>query len=154
VVALFPFGLVKPLRYLPEEDTWQTRFLAPVDMNDGTYSVRLILRDRAGHVYRESKTFVIASKPPLVRVHLDKRRFGRGEMVRLRVSASNTTRTVVARMFGVGPVSLHWSPEQQANTGEFAVPAQLAPGSYVLTVTAEDFAHNIGSQEVPLEILP
>jgi len=61
VVALFPFGLVKPLRYLPEEDTWQTRFLAPVDMNDGTYSVRLILRDRAGHVYRESKTFVIAS---------------------------------------------------------------------------------------------
>lgn len=154
VVALFPFALVKPLRYLPEEDTWQTRFLAPVDMNDGAYSVRLILRDRAGHVYRESKTFVIASKPPLVRVHLDKRRFGRGEMVRLKVSASNTTRTVVARMYGVGPVSLHWSPEQQANTGEFAVPAQLAPGQYVLTVTAEDFAHNIGSQEVPLEILP
>src|SRR5208337_5117664 len=28
VVALFPFGLVKPLRYLPGEDTWQTRFLA------------------------------------------------------------------------------------------------------------------------------
>ena len=154
VVALFPFGLVKPLRYLPDEDTWQTRFLAPVDMNDGTYSVRLILRDRAGHVYRESKTFVIASKPPLVRVHLDKRRFGRGEMVRLKVSASNTTRTVVARMFGVAPVSLHWSPGQQANTGQFAVPAQLAPGQYVLTVTAEDFAHNIGSQEVPLEILP
>ena len=154
IVALFPFGLVKPLRYLPDEDTWQTRFLAPVDMNDGTYSVRLIMRDRAGHVYRESKTFVIASKPPLVRVRLDKRRFGRGEMVRLKVGASNTTRTVVARMFGVGPVSLHWNAAQQANTGEFAVPAQLAPGQYVLTVTAEDFAHNIGSQEVPLEILP
>ena len=154
IVALFPFGLVKPLRYLPEEDTWQTRFLAPVDMNDGTYSVRLIMRDRAGHVYRESKTFVIASKPPLVRVHLDKRRFGRGETVRLRVGASNTTRTVVARMFGVGPISLHWNAAEQANIGEFAVPAQLAPGQYVLTVTAEDFAHNIGSQEVPLEILP
>ena len=154
IVALFPFGLVKPLRYLPDEDTWQTRFLAPVDMNDGTYSVRLILRDRAGHVYRESKIFVIASKPPLVRVHLDKRRFGRGEMVRLKVGASNTTRTVVARMFGVGPVSLHWNAAEQANIGEFAVPAQLAPGQYVLTVTAEDFAHNIGSQEVPLEILP
>lgn len=154
VVALFPFGLVKQLRYLPEEDTWQTRFLAPVDMNDGTYSVRLILRDRAGHVYRESKTFVIASKPPLVRVHLDKRRFGRGETVRLRVSASNTTRTVVARMYGVGPVSLRWSPGDEANTGQFTVPAQLAPGNYVLTVTAEDFAHNVGSQEVSLEILP
>src|SRR6266567_8391389 len=29
VIALFPFGLNKPLRYLPEEDIWQTRFLAP-----------------------------------------------------------------------------------------------------------------------------
>jgi len=154
VVALFPFGLVKPLRYLAEEDIWQTRFLAPVDMNDGTYSVRLVLRDRAGHVYRESKTFAIASKPPLVRVHLDKRRFGRGETVRLKVGASNTTRTVVARMYGVGPVSLRWSPQEEANIGAFTVPPQLAPGRYTLTVTAEDFAHNIGSQEVALEILP
>ncbi|MFI5105986.1 MAG: VWA domain-containing protein, partial [Terriglobales bacterium] len=27
VVALFPFGLTKPLRYLAKEDMWQTRFL-------------------------------------------------------------------------------------------------------------------------------
>src|ERR1700728_1174969 len=32
VVALFPFGLIKPLRHLPDEDIWQTRFLAPTDM--------------------------------------------------------------------------------------------------------------------------
>ena len=48
VVALFPFGLVQPLRYLQSEDIWQTRFLAPTDMQDGTYTVRLILRDRVG----------------------------------------------------------------------------------------------------------
>ncbi len=29
VTALFPFGLVQPLRYLFTEDIWQTRFLAP-----------------------------------------------------------------------------------------------------------------------------
>ncbi|MBZ5515475.1 MAG: VIT and VWA domain-containing protein, partial [Acidobacteriia bacterium] len=29
VIALFPFGLVKKLRYLQDEDIWQTRFLAP-----------------------------------------------------------------------------------------------------------------------------
>ena len=44
VVALFPFGLIKTLRYLPGEEMWQTRFLAPEDMTDGTYVVRLILR--------------------------------------------------------------------------------------------------------------
>src|SRR5271170_2736299 len=66
VVAVFPFGLTKPLRYLKEEDMWQTRFLAPPDMADGTYPVRLILRDRDGSVYRESKSFVIASHPPVI----------------------------------------------------------------------------------------
>ena len=59
VPALFPFGPVKSLRYLKDEETWQTRFLAPADLEDGSYRVRLILRDRAGHVYREAKTFVI-----------------------------------------------------------------------------------------------
>src|SRR5690242_19010887 len=58
VTALFPFGLVQKLRYLPGEDVWQTRFLAPDDMQDGTYTVRLVLRDKLGHTYRESKTFV------------------------------------------------------------------------------------------------
>jgi Ca-activated chloride channel family protein len=154
VTALFPFGPEKKLRYLGDEDTWQTRFLAPEDLADGTYCVRLILRDRAGRVYRESKTFVIASKPPVVRVKLDKDRFRRGEIVRLRVSASDTTRTIVARLYGALPIRLKWNPGMGSNTGELIVPAFLAPGRYALTVTAEDFAHNIGSQEVSIEVVP
>ena len=43
-------------------------------MQDGTYSVRLVLRDRAGHTYRESKTFVIASKPPVIQIKLATKR--------------------------------------------------------------------------------
>ena len=152
VMALFPFGLVKPLRYLQEEDTWQTRFLAPVDMNDGVYSVRLILRDRDGDVYRESKTFVIASKPPVVRVRLDKTRVHAGETVRISAQASGTARTITARMYGALPVALRWNGAAQANTGEIAVPANLPPGRYTVHVTAEDIAHNIGTQEVALEI--
>jgi Ca-activated chloride channel family protein len=154
VVALFPFGLIKPLRYLGGEDIWQTRFLAPTDMNDGTYWVRLVLRDKAGRVYRERKSFVIASRPPTVRVKLDRTSFRRGETVALRVNASESTRTIIARMPGVAPVRLTWNPKAGANTGEFILPAYLPAGRYVLTVTAEDIAHNIGSQEVPLEVLP
>ncbi|MGH9492428.1 MAG: VIT and vWA domain-containing protein [Terriglobales bacterium] len=154
VVALFPFGLIKSLRYLPQEDTWQTRFLAPCEMEDGTYSVRLILRDRAGRVFRESKTFVISSRPPLVRVRLDKKQFRRGEVVALRVAASQSTRTVVARMSGVAPVNLRWSQRAGANTGELVIPPDLPAGRYSLTVTAEDIAHNIGSQEVSLDVVP
>ena len=57
-------------------------------------------------------------------------------------------------MYGVSPVQLRWSNEAKANTGEFLVPAHLPAGRYSLTVTAEDFAHNIGREEVSIEVLP
>jgi len=154
VIALFPFGLVKPLRYLSSEDVWQTRFLAPTDMQDGTYTVRLILRDQVGHTYRESKTFVIASKPPVVQVKLDRKRFQRGQTIDLKVSASESTRSLVARMEGAAPVALRWDAKAAANTGALTIPEQTIPGAYKLTVTAEDIAHNIGTQEVQIEVLP
>jgi Ca-activated chloride channel homolog len=72
----------------------------------------------------------------------------------VRASASDTSRTVMARMYGVTPVSLRWSERDKSNAGAFVIPAQLAAGRYTLTVTAEDFAHNIGSQEVSIEVLP
>jgi Ca-activated chloride channel family protein len=154
VVAMFPFGSVKKLRYLTGEDTWQTRFLAPKDLADGTYTVRLLLRDKQGRTYRESKTFVIASQPPVVKVKLEHTQVHRGDTVKLHVSASETTRTIVARMHGAAPVYLKWNTGMGSNTGELLVPATFAAGRYKVTVTAEDFAHNIGSGEVEIEILP
>jgi Ca-activated chloride channel family protein len=154
VVALFPFGLVQKLRYLSDEDTWQTRFYAPNDMQDGTYSVRLVLRDRAGHTYRESKTFVIASKPPVVQIKLERKRYQRGQILDLKVSASQSTRTLVARLDGAAPVGLKWDARAGANTGQLIIPEQAIPGTYRLTVTAEDIAHNTGSQGVDIEIVP
>jgi Ca-activated chloride channel family protein len=154
VVAMFPFGLVKQLRYLEAEETWQTRFLAPQDMQDGTYKVQLLLKDKTGHVYRETKSFVIASQTPVVRVKLDKARYKAGEQMRMQVSASASTRTIAARMRGAEPVFLRWSQDDKSNTGVMTIPSHLPAGKYSLTVTAEDFAHNIGSQEVALEVIP
>src|SRR6201987_3300202 len=154
LIALFPFGLVQPLRHLISEDVWQTRFLAPTDMQDGTYTVRLVLRDQVGHTYRESKTFVIASKAPTVQVKLDRKRFQRGQTIVMKVSASESTRTLVARMDGAAPVPLRWDAKSGVNTGALTIPDQMIPGTYKLTVTAEDIAHNIGTQEVQVEVLP
>jgi hypothetical protein len=154
VTALFPFGLVKKLKYLVGEDIWQTRFVAPTDMDDGEHDVRLVLRDREGRVYRESKSFIIASKPPVVRVHLDKTQYRRGETIELKVSASKSTRTLVARLYGAAPVELRWNEKAKYNTGTLVVPGHLPAGEYKLLVTAEDFAHNIGAQEVSLAVAP
>src|SRR5271157_700515 len=154
VIALFPFGLVQKLRYLPDEDTWQTRFFAPKDMQDGTYSVRLVLRDRAGHTYREAKTFVIASKTPVVQIRLDQKRYRRGQVLDLKVAASQSTRSLVARLEGAAPVGLKWDARAGVNTGQLLIPEQMILGTYRLTVTAEDIAHNMGSQGVDIEIIP
>lgn len=154
VIALFPFGLTKPLRYLSREDIWQTRFLAPTDLADGAHVVRLILRDRAGHVYSEQKTFIISSKPPLVRVRLGSHTAHAGDRLDMLVQASETTRSITAKLYGADPVSLHWSEAQKSSTGVLAVPASLPPGRYSIHVTAEDIAHNVSHQEVALEILP
>src|SRR4029077_16111027 len=154
VVALFPFGLVEKLRYLTGEDIWQTRFFAPSDMQDGTYSVRLVLRDKLGHTYRESKTFVIASKPPVIQIKLGRRLFRRGEVLDLKVAASLSTRSLVARLDGVSPVGLRWDPRAGANIGQLLIPEQAIPGTYKLTVTGEDIAHNMAAQGVEIEIVP
>ena len=162
VIALFPFGLTKPLRHLADEDSpgddggrlWETRFLAPTDMKDGTYSVRLILRDTKGNTYRESKTFVIASTPPTVKILLDHKQLHAGDSVLVKASASASTRTLTARLDGVTPVSLRWSTAATANVGLLKIPQGFPTGRYALTVTAEDIAHNIGSEEVQVEILP
>lgn len=154
VVALFPFGLEKPLRYLPDEEAWQTRFLAPPEMSDGVYPVRLILRDQDGRVYREQKSFVIASKPPTVKVKLNQTRFRAGESIPLTVNASQNTRTLVARVEGLAPVPLHWNRDAAASTGQVPLPVRLPAGNYTLAVTAEDIAHNLATAEVHIEVVP
>ena len=116
--------------------------------------VRLILRDRQGRVYREAKSFVIASKAPVIRVQLAQTRVRAGASVHLRVQASASTRTLTARLSGAGPVWLHWNTAERANTGDIVVPAQLPAGIYTVQVIGEDMAHNLGTQEVRLEVVP
>ncbi len=164
VIAIFPFGLTKPLRHLASEDTpetgdagghlWETRFLAPDDMKDGTYAVRLILRDTAGHTYREEKTFVIASTPPTVKILLPANQLHRGQSIQLRATASASTRTLTARLQGLAPISLRWNTASAANQGTLTIPPDMPIGTYTLSVTAEDIAHNLGSQEVQINVLP
>jgi Ca-activated chloride channel family protein len=164
VIAVFPFGLTKPLRHLASEDLkapgddanrlWETRFLAPPDMKDGTYSVRLLLRDTHGHTYSEAKTFVIASTPPTVKLRLPRTTLHRGESITISAAASASTRTLTAHLEGVSTASLRWNPRAATNTGVLSIPADLPIGRYTLTVTAEDIAHNLGSQEVSVDVIP
>lgn len=153
VFAVLPFGETLPLKFLESEKVWETRFLAPVWMTDGTYKCRLILTDKNGVGYTEEKTFVVDSRAPKVKINLDKTTFQAGEEIALKVSADGDTNRLFARIYSAKPVRLFWSSAEKSNVGKLKIPAELASGKYTLTVTAEDFAHNQTDEELQIEIL-
>lgn len=152
VFAVLPFGETLPLRFLESEKVWETRFLAPVWMADGTYKCRLLLTDKNGNGYAEEKTFVVDSRAPKVKINLEKTNFRAGEEIDLKVLSDRDTNRLIAKFYGVKPVQMFWSNAEKANVGKLKIPNDLASGKYVLTVSAEDFAHNQTTEEIQIEV--
>jgi Ca-activated chloride channel family protein len=112
------------------------------------------LRDRDGHVFREQKTFLISSHPPILRIRMDHTQVRAGTRLALHVEASETTRTITAQLYGAETLFLRWNEAEKSNTGVLNIPANLPAGRYSIHITAEDIAHNVSHQEAPLEIVP
>jgi Ca-activated chloride channel homolog len=153
VFAVLPFGETLPLKYLADEGVWETRFLAPATMIDGVYSCRILLTDRQGNGYQEEKTFVVDSHAPKVKINLEKTAFHASDEILLKVSADKDTTKLIAKLYGAKPAQLFWSNQDKVNIGKLQIPNNLAAGKYVLTVTAEDSAHNLSTTEIEVEVL-
>ncbi len=153
VFAVLPFGETLPLTFLESEKIWQTRFLAPAEMADGTYKCRLLLTDKDGNGYQEEKTFVVDSRAPKVKINLEKQIFRAGEEINLRVAADSDTNRLVAKLYGAKPTQIFWSNAEKSNVGRLKIPENHASGNYVLSVSAEDFAHNQTIEEMRIEVL-
>ena len=152
VFAVLPFGETLPLKFLESEGVWETRFLAPVWMADGTYHCRLLLTDKNGGGYEEKKSFVVDSRAPKLNVALNKSAFQAGDEIALKVSADADTRRITARIYGAQPVEIRWSDIDRVNTGKLRIPENLSSGRYTVSVTAEDFAHNHSNREIEIEV--
>src|SRR2546422_7442303 len=64
------------------------------------------------------RSFVIASNPPVVQIKLEAKRYHRGQTMPLRASASQSTRTLTARLEGASPVALNWDARAGINRSE------------------------------------
>ena len=122
-------------------------------MPDGSYRCRLLLTDAAGNGYQEEKSFVVDSHAPRLKVTTAGRNVRAGDELKVRASADADAVRLTAKMYGARPVDLRWSDAERASVGTLRVPAGLASGRYVLTVSAEDFAHNQSSAEVEVEVV-
>lgn len=153
VVTVLPYGETKELTYLKDEDIWETRFLAPKTMQDGSYTARLILIDRNNNSYEEEKSFIIDSRPPKLSAELSSKRIQAGTDLTLKVKADKDTRRIAARLFGAQPIQILWNEKEMVNLGRLHIPEGLPTGRYQLVITAEDFAHNNSSVELSIEVL-
>ena len=153
VYAVLPFGETLPMKFLAEDGVWEVRFLAPVTMADGTYFCRILMTDNQGNGYQEEKSFVVDAHAPKPKVNLEKKIYYAGEEIMLRVSSDKDTSKLMAKFYGAKPTQLFWSNQNKTNVGKLKIPNSLAVGKYVLTVTAEDFAHNLSTTEIEVEIL-
>ena len=153
VFAVFPFGETLPLKFLQSEGVWEVRFFAPAWLPDGTYRCRLLMTDKSGNGYQETKTFVIDSHAPKLSVKIGDKPVKAGDDLTVKVSADSDTVRLFARIYGAQPVRLSWSQQDQTNVGKLRVPANLAAGRYTLTVSAEDAAHNQSTAEVTIEVI-
>jgi Ca-activated chloride channel family protein len=153
VFAVLPFGETLPLKFIPAAGVWEGRFLAPAWMPDGSYRCRLLMTDEAGNGYQEEKSFVVDSHAPKLKVTLESRSLRAGDELKVKASADADAVRLTAKMYGAQPLDLRWSDAEKASVGTLRVPAGLAAGRYVLTVSAEDFAHNQSSAEVEVEVV-
>jgi Ca-activated chloride channel family protein len=153
VFAVFPFGETAPLTFLQSEGVWEVRFLAPSWLPDGAYRCRLLMTDRDGNAYQETKSFVIDSHAPRLKVKLDNTTIRAGDDLVMRVSADSDTVRLFASMYGSRPAQLTWSPQEQTNVGKLRIAAGLATGRYTITVSAEDAAHNQSTIEIPIDVV-
>jgi Ca-activated chloride channel homolog len=153
VYIILPFGEILPLKFLSGEGIWEVRFLAPASMADGTYHCRILLSDKEGNGFQEDKTFVVDAHAPKPVISLDKKIFHAGDEISMKVSSDSDTAKLTAKFYGASPVRLLWSDQNRTNVGKLRIPDSLAAGKYLLTVTAEDSAHNLATTEVEVEIL-
>lgn len=151
VTAVFPFGLVAPLTYLPDEDVWQVRFLAPLDFADGAYRCELVITDNDQRQFVEPHEFVLDGKAPTVTATMQ-RRLTAGKRVRVAVYADNDTRHLSARLPFTASVPLRWDDAAKASVGFLDLPAGAPPGPAQLEVYAEDFAHNVSRTLIDVEV--
>ena len=158
VTALFPFGLVKPLRQL-EPGLFETRFLAPTHLADGRHEVDLVVTGPEGRrVVRDH--FIIDSSPPRPHILPLDGPIRAGSRVPLRVRSDRDTRRLHAFLRPIGgdgpvgpPAPLRWSDRELACVGELTVVPEVVTGAYEVVVIAEDHAHNVGSSAMTIEVL-
>lgn len=143
VTAYFPFGLTLPLRFDRMTQAWRGRFLVPLGVADGSYSVTLSVETFDGQVRRSEVRYRLDSKGTDFGVTLSRHTVSPGDTVELDVDAIEPSRevSVYSELFGPDQLLLH--KDEDVRFGRtLRIPDDAPAGDFDLVIVLHDAAGN------------
>jgi len=148
VVAYFPFGLVKRMKYDTVRGHWSARFLVPRDVDDGLYEIRVwIARADGSAEWRLVEYFIDSTAPefdadvPAVAAP--------GSMLPVEADPFEQVLEVYAYVVGddEARVRLTIDPETGRYAGEVKLPDDFPEGPVIIRIVVRDLARNRFEQD-------
>ncbi|MBN9680994.1 MULTISPECIES: VIT domain-containing protein [unclassified Corallococcus] len=154
VTAYFPFGLVKPLTFDTLTRSWRGRFLVPLGVADGYYTVFIIAELADGRVERSEVRYRLDSKGNDFDVVLSQKELAPGDTLTLDVDAVEATQevSVYGDLFGEDQHLFDSTDGLRFNTS-LVIPEGTPAGSYELVFVARDAAGNRFERRETLRVI-
>ncbi|TSC27561.1 VIT domain-containing protein [Corallococcus sp. Z5C101001] len=154
VTAYFPFGLVKPLTFDSLTRAWRGRFLVPLGIEDGYYTVFIIAELADGRVERSEVRYRLDSKGNDFDAVLSQKELAPGDTLTLDVDAVEATQevSVYGELFGEDQHLLD-TQDGLRFTKSLVIPAGTPAGTYELVFVARDAAGNRFERRETLRVI-
>ncbi|NPC49263.1 hypothetical protein D7X99_15210 [Corallococcus sp. AB032C] len=154
VTAYFPFGLVKPLTFDSLTRSWRGRFLVPLGVSDGYYTVFIIAELADGRVERSEVRYRLDSQGNDFDVVLSQKELAPGDTLTFDVDAVEATQevSVYGDLFGEDQQLLD-SQDGLRFTKSLVIPEGTPSGSYELVFVARDAAGNRFERRETLRVI-
>ncbi|MBN8470352.1 hypothetical protein JYJ95_27920 [Corallococcus exiguus] len=154
VTAYFPFGLVKPLTFDSLTRSWRGRFLVPLGVSDGYYTVFIIAELADGRVERSEVRYRLDSQGNDFDVVLSQKEVSPGDTLTFDVDAVEATQevSVYGDLFGDDQHLLDSQDGLRFNKS-LVIPEGTPAGSYELVFVARDAAGNRFERRETLRVI-
>ena len=148
VVAYFPFGLVKRLRWDHMREHWSARFLVPRDVDDGLYKIRILVVDRDGKRRWKTVEYRIDGAAPEFEAWLSAYATP-DELLTIEVDPFEPVVEVVAWLPGLDatPIRLTLDTETGTYRGTLRMPPVFPEDGVTIRIQVRDRARNRHEQD-------
>ncbi|MBM4355496.1 MAG: VWA domain-containing protein, partial [Deltaproteobacteria bacterium] len=148
VVAYFPFGLVKRLRYDAVRQHWSARFLVPRDVPDGLYEIRVHIVERSGVSRWKNVSYHIDSSAPEFETEIPESA-APGCEIPIEVDPLEAVLEVYAYVPGTpeSKVVLTSNPDTGTWYGRVRMPDRFPEGPVTVRIVVRDLARNRFEQD-------